>query len=224
MRFQSALCWFMGCCVPMALAPSVALALSLSACNGQFRFDELEGAAKDASSDSDGLRLPSSCLSDTDCRLASLHCKVAERTCVECTLDQHCTSDPKRARCDTGSGRCVTCKGRSDCGVGEGCESTTLSCVELCAATACKTPKSSCDDGICRTCENNAECRTPFSVCNRNVGRCAGCATNASCGGQTPRCLGSRGICVACVSSADCNEAALPLCDPASNTCVALPL
>ncbi|MCA9675112.1 MAG: PPC domain-containing protein [Kofleriaceae bacterium] len=46
----------------------------------------------------------------------------------------------------------------------------------------------------------------------------AECATAADCSGDDHACVG--GVCVGCATDADCTDAAAPLCDPSSHTCL----
>lgn len=156
------------------------------------------------------------CDSDPDCVLPSLHC--AQRRCVACFSDAHCTN-PLRPRCDTALLRCVECGVSADCSAGATCRRghCSISC-----AAGCPPSAPTCDDGFCIECGDEAACASSSggAVCIDNV--CSGCSADSDCKGALRRCDPVRHACVECEGHGDCSLDR-PLCDPDVNACVAVP-
>jgi hypothetical protein len=184
-----------------SLAPVVLALLGLAAasCHGDIRFDEL-----------------STCTTDPDCILPSMHCNGGQ--CVACTTDAHCTA-PGFPRCDLALHRCVECGVATDCGSTGVCRAGR--CATPCTA-GCPASSPICDDAVCSQCDDGRGCAGSAAgpICFEHV--CGACSTDANCGGATPRCDPVTRDCVQCGTNADCTSAR-PLCDVAVGTCAALP-
>jgi len=201
------------------------LALALvSACNGHLDFQAGTGLRADAGDASGG------CRADSDCRaaagvagVAALHCDNGQGAgCVECTADTHCARAGAR-RCETTLRRCVACLGNGDCATGQICLANR--CLWSCGAAgaaACPTG-TSCEDGICASCEADDAQKCALSgtgsFCLASAPVCVACRTDGDCGGASAHCDVVRKTCVACASGQDC-PASAPLCDPTTGTCV----
>jgi Cys-rich repeat protein len=193
-----------------------------SACNGAFRFDEPAGdAAADASVDGSALA-PGKCESESDCRLASLHCDKPTGTCVECDRDAQC--GPTAPHCDPVLHRCVACEGNLDCASPATCDAPTRSCI-----MPCRDGQEKCPAGLrcnevalrCVQCFENENCRTGARrTCELKTGRCVECLRDSDCPGA--RCDTFAGVCTECLSTDDC-PAERPLCDFVNRSCQALP-
>lgn len=182
----------------------VAAALGLSACHVTLNF----GGA-DASS---------SCTTDKDCPLTSLHCEPFSGQCLACASDSDCASTAGRPHCDSVLHACVQCAGNQDCGSGSKCISTTRTCVRTCAAaTDCAPSGGWCDDSICAQCDDSFHCSGTRPYCDPASYQCTACVIDAQCPtAAAPRCNRTTGQCVGCVTSADCGGA---VCDPTDSTC-----
>ncbi|HOD08695.1 MAG TPA: hypothetical protein PKG98_11475 [Myxococcota bacterium] len=149
------------------------------------------------------------CENDDDC--GASHCNAG--SCVECTLDEHCT-DGKKCRASTCSA--AECYKDSDCGNGEYCHPLLYSCEDL--------PSKSCDsdndcvswipgfldehcDALTRECVS--ACLSGFCLDLMGSGRdtcvdggCYGCQYDSDCPGV--RCSPMDRFCHACASDNDC--------------------
>lgn len=164
------------------------------------------------------------CAADSDCRLTTLHCDVAQgRTCVECTTDTHCTRTGA-PRCDLSLRRCVACLATTDCATGQRCLGAR--CISTCSdGSGAPCPAGTkCESGLCAACEADDDLVCPSTgtplYCLASPPICVGCRTDADCLGGTPRCDPVRRACVACISSADCSGGSAAFCDPGTGTCV----
>jgi hypothetical protein len=182
----------------LAALAALALAVAAASCRESIVFDEL-----------------STCATDPDCGLASMHCNGGQ--CVACATDAHCTA-PGLPRCDVALHRCVECGIAADCGSGRVCYQRR--CATPCAA-GCPASAPICDD-VCQVCDDNAGCHGSPSgpLCLEHV--CGACRDDTACAGPTPHCDVVRHTCVECQKNADC-PAARPLCDVGAGTCAALP-
>jgi Cys-rich repeat protein len=212
-----------------SLFPVLVLAAS---CQGELRLDDLAttlveaGAGTDSAPPGDSAGATETaprpaCSTDTDCKLATLHCDVASGTCVECVGDQDCAAGPNH-RCDGALHQCVQCGVDGDCAAGQVCVIAARRCVTSCTKiTDCVLTGYICDltRDLCVRCfANNVTCLdndTPICAAD---GTCVQCGADSDCSGTTPRCDQVTGSCVACLSASDC-QAAAPLCDPGSHTC-----
>lgn len=205
-----------------ALVAITCVFATASACNGEFRFDEppLDGAADAA--DERGVLAPGKCETETDCRLASLHCDKPTGTCVECDQDAQCGASAPH--CDPVLHRCVACESSLDCTSPATCDAPTRSCL-----TACRDGQEKCPTGFrcnevalrCAQCFENEHCRTGTRrTCELKTGRCVECLRDSDCPGA--RCDTFAGVCTECLSTDDC-PAERPLCDFANRVCQAIP-
>jgi hypothetical protein len=191
---------------------AIFLMMILGDCRGRVTFDE------------------NGCDDDGECGISSLHCDVANATCVECVSDAQCTAQGRgRDRCDTAAYTCVECGLDSDCGQGRVCRHRH--CVTLCASegpsSSCPTSAPYCedddDDGFCVQCGDDLPQRCASGnaagpICTR-TGACVECQADRDCKAPSPRCETFSGRCVACLKSKDCTGSA-SLCDPTVNRCV----
>lgn len=107
-------------------------------------------------------------------------------TCVECTLDSHCTSD--LTRCNPESNSCVECvPEEDDCASGSYC-SAELTCVSGCKDDA------SCASGVCTEAHDCERCLNDGECADGRV--CASGTCSEPCTGEGTEC-GEGGTCCA---------------------------
>lgn len=200
------------------------LAFLVGACGAQeLAFDAVEGGGPEAGPETgaDGASSQAGCSSDSDCKLASLHCDPypSSGQCFACVLDDQCTT-PEHPVCDSsGLHLCVECNGAKDCPGGV-CEPTTHRCVLSCAdGGVCPDNYFYCRAGLCLGCTNDRDCTSSHSGprCNTAIGQCVECVTEADC----PRdrlCNPTTGRCVECLTSRNCYPG--EVCDPTIHACV----
>jgi hypothetical protein len=178
-------------------------AVALGSCHEDLVFDEL-----------------STCATDPDCLLPSLHCNPTDGQCVACVNDTHCTA-PGFPRCDTAIHRCVECGLTSDCALGAVCRSGRCA-IPCTTSTVCPAAANRCDDGYCVQCDDGVGCAgSPAGpICAGHT--CVECKDDTTCGGAKPRCDPVTQDCVECQKNADC-PAARPLCNVSIGACAAIP-
>jgi hypothetical protein len=209
-----------------AAALFAAVALVIASCNGEFRFDEMVDGSPgvpEASVESSPPP-PTSCKSDADCKLSTLHCDTVSGACVPCLIDAHCTMTGF-PRCDAALHRCVQCGVTGDCPSGQVCQVEARTCVTSCNNLAgcimVAAPLCDLNRGFCIRCLMDLECfQDNMKVCDTSDGQCVACLQDSQCSGAKPRCDRYAGTCVACLTGADCPPAK-PLCDPSTGTCTA---
>jgi Cys-rich repeat protein len=204
------------------VAVGIPMTLSLVlACSTEFRFEANDAITNDAALETSALK-PQACRQGLGCGLSSLRCSD-EQECVECSGDSDCNDRPSGPKCRMDIFRCVQCLANSDCKTGFICEASTRACVELCGVegSACKTPATLCEDGLCRSCDMNTDCTKGANrICNRGSGQCVECLNDANCGSGRPLCATQLGACVECIRSVDCAASTpLSVCNPDTNRC-----
>jgi hypothetical protein len=121
------------------------------------------------------------CTESRQCGGQQRYCEPSTGTCVECILDEHCSSqeacDPIAHRCapacsrnddcsrdwtpicNSARGVCVQCLNDSSCTDPEPfCESQKATCVECIGDRDCSRDRQFCQDGECRECLSDDGC------------------------------------------------------------------
>lgn len=161
---------------------------------------------------------PTSCTTDVDCRIASLHCHPESLKCVECVDDSDCTDGG--GYCDDGLFRCVDCTEDAHCAEGARCDGAERRCAPACETTQDCVGAHACRNNLCVSCDRDIECREldPSNpVCSVSGLDCVSCREDAQCP-QPQLCDVLSGRCVACLSSVDCGGGGF--CDPKLLECV----
>jgi hypothetical protein len=179
-----------------------------------------------------------------ECKLPGLFCLIAAGQpgrCVECTGSGAGQCPNSTPRCDPVLNRCVECTASTvgtDCPLTGNTDSEHPStctpehrCLNACddsssASGTCAKPGFTCNGGgatpdhVCVDCMVASDCPRPF--CIHNV--CMQCGSSGGdCAGQAGPICDISGNCVQCGDSRDCKNPGLPLCNPATHTCVAVP-
>ena len=168
------------------------------------------------------------CMNDTDCQIDvnppagkdddnAIACKMTPSPpqCVQCTLDAHCTSS-LLTLADPAMTHCVS----NICSI---C-STNAHCATNAAGHFCDTSPAPAQ---CTQCLVDTDCPAAIPVCKlddpgTNQNKCVQCtaSNHSACTGSTPVCDTASNTCVACLISSDC-PSSLPACDTSTHQCVA---
>ncbi len=154
-------------------------------------------------------------------------CVKSGTSCVECTTDAHCKSNPWALgnKCDVANNFCV-CSGDSDCASsnwGHKCDTSNQLCG--CSTTAeCNSgmqcggdlPFTSSLSACADPCKTDADCTGSAGFCDTATGACIECKTDTDCatasGGKF---CSSKKTCIDCKVSTDCASNTFEkTCDP----------
>ncbi|MCB9643340.1 MAG: hypothetical protein H6728_09715 [Myxococcales bacterium] len=146
------------------------------------------------------------CAADNECAAPTPHCKVADKKCVVCTTNAHCTASQV---CNTTTNVCEAkpdCTTDADCAsstIGKFCNTTAKKCVECLTATNC-TNNRQCQGNVCVECTQDSDCNAG-QICNASkcVAGCRrdrDCPANQICDTQKLSCTPG------CRSDADCSN------------------
>jgi hypothetical protein len=198
---------------------------------------------RDATNEASDASGPFVCTSDSTCNLQGrLHCLIVPGQpgrCVECTGNGHCVkpSPNPTPLCDLVLNRCVECVVASDCPSPSSiypstCTPVSRHCQTGCEddlTTACPTTRRyHCVDDLylcveCQPATAAIDCAgSPHgTLCHPSEFVCVSCLATSCPVGMTCDPLTAR--CVQCRTSRDCRDPGMPLCDPATLTCVPVP-
>lgn len=162
----------------------------------------------------------SGCVTDSDCRLGSLHCHPDLGQCVECRNDDDCAA-ADTPHCDTALFRCVGCTQDDHCPENSRCDALERQCAPSCETVTDCVDAHACNNGRCVACDRDFECHeedeSSGPVCSVSGLGCVMCREDTQCP-QPEICDVLTGRCVSCLSTADCDEGSV--CDPVSLECV----
>ena len=166
------------------------------------------------------------CNADSDCASSSLGpvCDPQKHVCGQCTVanTSQCSSQPSACNLSGVSNTCVPdCNGNYGSGTTQACVSANF--------PFCRT--SGTGAGSCEVCAgdygagSSPACAVNSPYCSV-VGYCGFCTTDADCTASGPthsgvHCNTANGQCVTCLTTLDCTNATMPVCNAATNTCVA---
>ncbi|MCK6511020.1 hypothetical protein L6R29_13745 [Myxococcota bacterium] len=144
------------------------------------------------------------CAADNECAAPTPYCKVAEKKCVICTTNAHCSASQI---CNTTTNVCEAkpdCVNDAECATstaGKFCNTTTKKCVE-CLTNANCTNNRQCQNNVCVECTQDTDCSAgqicTASKCVVGCRRDRDCPANQICDAQQLKCV------VGCRSNADC--------------------
>ena len=131
------------------------------------------GSCKKCPNGEDSCVQGSTCQSNDDCPNSTVpYCGgIFNNSCVECTLDNHCSlPNPVCSANNT----CTQCSQDDDCGP----------------------PNSFCVEGRCSGCKTDEQCASPLSKCVQDDGICVQCLSSDDCSGDFAGCEPTSRTCV----------------------------